>query len=109
MEWGLCPALLHPACILEDGTSLLRTITKALGANGATGNGSSSLVQGGSKMKTRLFLVLLGLFPFCPLSPAQGIGSICRNGYRSFKRCRGLSQNYGHSSRHRRYTRDYFA
>src|SRR6266851_3206156 len=76
MEWGLCPALLHPACILEDGTSLLRTITKALGANGATGNGSSSLVQGGSKMKTRLFLVLLGLFPFCPLSPAQGLGSI---------------------------------
>src|SRR5216684_3265157 len=27
-------------------------------------------------MKTRLFLVLLGLFPFCPLSPAQGLGSI---------------------------------
>jgi outer membrane receptor protein involved in Fe transport len=27
-------------------------------------------------MKTRLFLVLLGLFPFCPLSLAQGLGSI---------------------------------
>src|SRR5258708_32491076 len=76
MEWGLCPALLHPACILEDGTSLLRTITKASRAMGATGNGSSCLAQGGSKMKTRLFLVLLGLFPFCPLSPAQGLGSI---------------------------------
>jgi hypothetical protein len=43
---------------------------------GATGNGSSCLAQGGSKMKTRLFLVLLGFFPFCPLSPAQGLGSI---------------------------------
>jgi hypothetical protein len=52
MGWGLCPGLYTLTCILcilEDGTSLLRTITKASGAKGATGNGASVSSKEGAR------------------------------------------------------------